>query len=113
MLLGLLLLPLWICTAATEARAAVAGAMMAVTGTTCATGMGASDPGSVDPLDVPEDGMSEVEEDDDESAAIEIAAARVLVRVRDDGRGEAKFARRAGASPPTVHIEAETPPPRP
>lgn len=109
-MLGVLLLPLWIAMIATDAGAAEASSFVALTEH---VGAGAADPGSSNPADPREDGASAIEEDDDDTSAAEMLPAAGAPHVHPPGARPIRLLPRSGASPPRVHLEAETPPPRP
>lgn len=105
-MLSVLLAPLWMCAWAREARAAdrIEAAL------DVAEGRGAHS-GPSDPMAGADEDAGVVEDDDSSSG--ECAAPPAWARLDRHHRGPLRFAVRVGAAPPRVHLEAETPPPRP
>lgn len=107
-MLSVLLAPLWMCAWAREARAAdrIEAAI------DVEEGRGAH-PGPSDPMaDEGEEEDDGAVEDDDSSSG-ECSPPPAWARLDQHHCGPLRFAVRVGAAPPRVHLEAETPPPRP
>lgn len=105
-MLSVLLAPLWMCAWASEARAADRIEAAIDVG----EGRGAHS-GPSDPMACADEDADVVEDDDSSSG--ECALHPASARFHRHHCGPLRFAVRVGAAPPRVHLEAETPPPRP
>lgn len=107
LLISVLLAPLWMSAFAGEAQAAVRdGAAID------APGPGGAHPRSSEPAECVDDDSEAVADDDDTSSSEPSLTGLSSCLTRSPG-SPLRYAVRAGAAPPRVHLEAETPPPRP
>lgn len=111
-ILAVLVAPLWICAVACGLDVVVREAISSFVAPTPPAA--SHDLGSMAPADCPEKECSAVAEiDNDDVNPPEVLPPAGAPRVRPSDRSVAtRLGVRAGAAPPLVHLEVQTPPPR-
>lgn len=112
LILGALVAPLWVGALVLDLEDVVREVVSSVVAPT--PGSTANDAASMSPADCPEEDVSAVAEiDDDDLSPAKVLPPPVAIRLHPADRcGAACFGARAGAAPPLVHLEVQTPPPR-